>query len=445
MRIAQICRLYLAVPPVDYGGTERTVAQMTTFLAATQGHDVTLYAASDSDIIAYAQNCIKQMELTSYLVEAEHLKIVNSDGRTGSIRLRGVGLAAFGFNDPADDVKHARLVDQLLYDDAKTPFDIVHCHAPQLMDKFIYASAVADKTLVHQHNLALDASYSDQPYPLICISASQGALMREKYGAKVHSIIYHGLEARSYQPTIEHAGFAAWVGRFSKEKGADYAIKIAREAGLPLVLAGTISEVDSDTQRHFDEDVKPYIATKDKSFLDRIKAMSCQEVRREIAIIAEKTGTASPVIFCGAANEDQKASLYKNAAVTLFPISWPEPFGLVMIESMAFGTPVVGFKSFAGTPCGAVAEVIDEAMTGFAISPQTEAQAVRQGAKAAKNALSLDRKLVRRAFELKWTSEKVAQQLTSAYILFLEAASKTHEPSHPAVEMNSYQARLRVP
>jgi glycosyltransferase involved in cell wall biosynthesis len=261
--------------------------------------------------------------------------------------------------------------------------------------------------------------YRGNPYPLICISHSQAELLKAKYNAIVYDVVHNGLDSYTHSPTTEHAGYVAWIGRFSANKGAHRAIRIAQQASVPLVMAGAIFKRDSDSQRHFDEQIRPHIDIYDPNFLARIAAMSSQEVRAEIASIQSTAGKAAPVIFSGPANNRQKQVLYGNAVATLFPISWPEPFGRVMIESMACGTPVIAYKSVGDVHCGAVAEVIDHGVTGFALSAKDEGDGINQAAKAIRSSTSLDRAVVRRVFDQKWTSERVARQLDNIYLRFM--------------------------
>jgi glycosyltransferase involved in cell wall biosynthesis len=273
--------------------------------------------------------------------------------------------------------------------------------------------------LVHAHNPKLESSYREHPYPLICVSHSQAALLKDKYNALVYDVIHHGLDSYTHSPTADHAGYVAWIGRFSANKGADRSIRIARQAAIPLVMAGVIFAIDPDSRRHFDERIKPQIDIYDPTFLTRITSMNSREVRAEIVSMQRTFGKRAPVIFSGPADEGQKQALYGNAMATLFPISWPEPFGRVMIESMACGTPVVAYKSFGVVRCGAVAEIIDDGVTGFALSVRDESDGMEQAAKAIVAAGVMDRAAVRRVFDRKWTSERVAHQIDDAYLRFV--------------------------
>ena len=172
----------------------------------------------------------------------------------------------------------------------------------------------------------------------------------------------------------------------------------------------------SESARHFEEDIKPHIDRNDASLLDRMSLLTAAEVRKEIA----KAGTQSPVIFCGEANETGKQALFGHAQATLFPISWPEPFGRVLIESMACGTPVVGYAQLGDVHCGSVGEVIENGVSGYTIYARDESDGVQRAVEAVQTAGKMDRALIRKVFDRDWTSARVAKQLDVVYKRFLQ-------------------------
>jgi len=421
MKVARIGNLFQPIPAIEYGGTQRSMAQMTAFQAALCAHDITLYASDDSEIIAFSQNISDKLGLSSRVdLSGKSISIRNEDGHMGRIILKSCGISSIGYEDPGEKEKHDRLFSELVRDEKEKPFDLIHCHNRALMAGHIIPQGLFPKTLVHQHNISLERSYADYAYPIICISEDQAKRMRKKYKANVYAVIYHGLDSFAYAPTTESAGYLAWIGRFLKEKGAHRAIDIAREAGRPLVIAGLVYEKKRDSITHFNEDILPLVDIHDPTFLDRTVGMTASEVRQEIEEMGKRTGKKNPVLFCGPANERQKQALYGHAAATLFPISWAEPFGRVMIESMACGTPVIGYESLGDDKCGSVAEVIENGATGFLLSPRDESDGIRMAAEAAVKIGDLDRRRVRAVFERDWTSERVARQLDETYRAFLE-------------------------
>lgn len=442
MRIARIGGLTYPIPAPEYGGTQRSMAQMTAFQAALCAHDITIYAPQDSTIISFTQDVGNKLGLATQVdTNGDSIAIRNPDGRIGRVTFKSGGIHSTGLTDPDESAKNKELFQVLLRDEREQPFDLIHCHARRLMASSIIPNGLAPKTLVHQHNAGLEKTYERHPYPLICISENQADHMRKDYNAQVFDVIYHGLDSSAYRATTEHAGYLAWIGRFLVEKGADRAIRIAKAADKPLILAGMVYEQKTDSVRHFNEDVKPYIDVHDPEFLNRIQGMQPSAIRQEIAAIEKKTGIKNPAIFCGSANEDQKQTLYGNAQATLFPISWAEPFGRVMIESMACGTPVIGNRQLGAIDCGSVAEVIDQGITGFSIASRNEGDALQRAVEAVALTSTMDRKAVRTHFDQRWTSEINAHRLDAAYRRFLslpEEPANKRELSHSQVPNASF-------
>ena len=158
-------------------------------------------------------------------------------------------------------------------------------------------------------------------------------------------------------------------GRISPEKRPDRAIRIARAAGIPLKIAAKVDKVDED---YFRNDILPLI-------------------------------DGPGVEFIGEINEHEKTKFLGDAAALLFPVDWPEPFGLVMIEAMACGTPVLAFR------CGSIPEVIDDGVTGNVVESEEEAIA------ALPAILSYDRRAVRQRFEQRFTATRMAKNYVSTY------------------------------
>jgi len=182
--------------------------------------------------------------------------------------------------------------------------------------------------------------------------------------------VLHGMPANLLTPRPVEQRYFAFLGRISPEKGADKAIRIAAAAGVKLKMA---AKVDSADQRYWDEEIAPLIA-------------------------------ASPhVEFIGEINDAQKPDFLSGAHALLFPIDWPEPFGLVMIESMACGTPVIAFNR------GSVPEVIDHGLTGFIVPDEPAAIA------AIGSLDRLDRKAVRARFEQRFTARRMAEDYLDVY------------------------------
>jgi glycosyltransferase involved in cell wall biosynthesis len=182
--------------------------------------------------------------------------------------------------------------------------------------------------------------------------------------------VHHGMPARLLTPQPVTQSYFAFLGRISPEKGADKAIRIAAAAGVKLRIA---AKVDVADQRYWEDEIRPLV-------------------------------DASPhVEFIGEINDAQKPAFLSGAHALLFPIDWPEPFGLVMIEAMACGTPVIAFNR------GSVPEVVDHGLTGFIVPDESAAVA------AIDNLDRLDRRLVRQQFERRFTSWRMAQDYLDVY------------------------------
>jgi glycosyltransferase involved in cell wall biosynthesis len=175
--------------------------------------------------------------------------------------------------------------------------------------------------------------------------------------------------------------YLAFLGRISPEKRPDRAIEIARRAGMPLKIA---AKVDPADKRYFHETIEPLLAS-------------------------------SNVEFVGEINDAGKSAFLGNAAALLFPIDWPEPFGLVMIEAMACGTPVIAWRE------GSVPEVVDEGRTGYIVDSIEDAVArVRESA-------GLDRGRIRRRFEERFDAARMAADYEALYLRMVEGTSQRLE------------------
>ncbi len=182
--------------------------------------------------------------------------------------------------------------------------------------------------------------------------------------------VHHGMPGRLLTPQPVTPSYLAFLGRISPEKGVDKAIRIAGAAGAKLKIA---AKVDVADLKYWQDEIKPLV-------------------------------DASPhVEFIGEINDAQKPAFLSGAHALLFPIDWPEPFGLVMIEAMACGTPVIAFNR------GSVPEVVDHGLTGFIVSDESAAVA------AIDNLDRLDRRQVRQQFERRFTSWRMAQDYLDVY------------------------------
>lgn len=197
--------------------------------------------------------------------------------------------------------------------------------------------------------------------------------------AKWLKTVYHGLPEHLYTPQPVEQRYLAFLGRISPEKRVDTAIHIAQRCGLPIRIAAKVDEADRE---YFERQIRPLLGQ-------------------------------PGVEFVGEISDGQKAEFLSGAHALLFPIDWPEPFGLVMIEAMACGTPVIAFNR------GAVPEVVEDGVTGFIVEDEI-------GAIAAVNRLGrVPRAGVRRRFEERFTSHRMASEYLDAYQSVIRAAKRS--------------------
>jgi glycosyltransferase involved in cell wall biosynthesis len=274
-------------------------------------------------------------------------------------------------------------------------FDMLHFHTDLVHFPVFSASGHATLTTLHgrQDLFELQDFYSTFPdMPLVSISDAQRLPIAD---ANFAGTVLHGLPTDLLAPTYRPSGnYLAFLGRISPEKRVDRAIEIARRGGLQLLIAAKVDRAD---ESYFRECIAPLL---------------------------EGEG----VTFVGEITERQKARFLGEARVLLFPINWPEPFGLVMIEAMACGTPVLAFN------CGSVPEVIDAGVTGCIVNDMGEAdQAVRW-------AMSLDRRRVRERFERRFTARRMAED----YVLLYEGLLGAKHVAPSIVPFTSASVRRHV-
>jgi glycosyltransferase involved in cell wall biosynthesis len=260
-------------------------------------------------------------------------------------------------------------------------FDVLHFHIDFL--HYPLTRDFLDRTVTTQHGRLdspeLKRLYETFPeFPLVSISDAQREPIPSVNWA---GTVYHGLPRDLFPFTGKPGGdYLAFLGRVSPEKGLDRAIAIASSAGMRLKVAAKIDKADRD---YWDEVIGPMIATHPN------------------------------VEYVGEIDEHQKAEFLGQAHALLFPIDWPEPFGLVMIEAMACGTPVIAFRR------GAVPEIIDEGVSGFVVDDVGGAVAAVQRAE------ELDRAIVRSAFDHRFTVERMAEDYLAIYRDLADAGAQT--------------------
>jgi glycosyltransferase involved in cell wall biosynthesis len=235
-------------------------------------------------------------------------------------------------------------------------FDIIHFHTDMI--HFPFFEDMAERTLTTLHGRLDIKGLSDvyrrwSQFQLVSISDSQR----------------RALPGDLYRYGPGGGGYLAFLGRISPEKGPERAIGIAKALGMPLKIA---AKVDPADRTYFEEEIEPLL---DHPLID----------------------------FIGEIGDGQKPAFLGDAAALLFPIDWPEPFGLVMIEAMACGTPVVAFD------CGSVPEVIEDGLTGFIVEDKDAA------VHAVRRAVKLDRRRIHAQFELRFSAIAMARRYLDLY------------------------------
>jgi glycosyltransferase involved in cell wall biosynthesis len=269
-------------------------------------------------------------------------------------------------------------------------FDILHFHIDQFHFPLFRTIAHRTVTTLHGrqdlHDLKpLYVGFSDMP--LVSISNAQ---RKPIANANFVGTVYHGLPSQLLKPTYRPNGnYVAFLGRISPEKRPDRAIRIARALEIPLKIAAKVDKVD---EAYFREKIVPLL-------------------------------NQPGVEFIGEIDERTKSEFLGNAQALLFPIDWPEPFGLSMIESMACGTPVLAFR------CGSVPEIVDPGVTGVIVDTMDEA------IRTLPQVLALDRRAVRQRFEHRFSVARMAKDYVHVY------RSLLRRPSLP--ERDAAVARLQ--
>lgn len=262
---------------------------------------------------------------------------------------------------------HIYLLERVLRE--KDEFDLIHFHIDYLHFPLSRGHSLAQVTTLHGRLdipdlMPLYREFSDMP--LISISdAQRGPISWANWQGTVH----HGLPIDSFQPVLSPGQYLAFLGRVSPEKGLDHAIEIAKRCEMPLKVAAKIDRADRD---YFEARIKPMM---DHSLIE----------------------------FVGEIKEGEKNDFLGHAKALLFPINWEEPFGIVMIEAMACGVPVIAYRR------GSVPEIIEDGVSGRIVHDVDSAVA------AVARLSEIDRRVCRRRFEERFTAKRMAQDYVTVY------------------------------
>ncbi len=360
MKIAQIASPWIAIPPKNYGGTENVLFTLVEEQVA-QGHKVTLFAPGDAKTSARLVSFFPQSLLAAGETWQAHLK------------------AYYHFE---------RTVEYLKEHD----FDVVHMHLSSAADLYLFPLVAS---LATPHVATLHSPFpfdttskgrlckADDYYmpwlsavPMVAISHSAQAAAPQDL--RFVGVVYHGLSLNDFRPTRAKQGdFFVWLGRFAREKGAHLAIEAAKRAGVPLVLAGTIDRYRQESIRYFHDEIEPQI--------------DGQQIK-----------------YVGSVNLRQKRSLFSRARAFLNPIEWEEPFGMVMLESLALGCPVISFER------GATSEIIADGRTGFLV------QRLDEMVDAIARIDEIDREATRAYIDQHFSARVMAENYTQIYQKVME-------------------------
>jgi glycosyltransferase involved in cell wall biosynthesis len=354
MKIAHIAPPWLTIPPKNYGGTEIVVYNLIEEQVA-MGHDVTLFAPNDAKTSAKVVSFFPSSLIGCEVPWHAHLK------------------AYYHYHKAVEYIRSHH-------------FDVVHTHLSSSADMYVYPllSSVSTPVVATLHSrFPFDRVGSwmgdaDQYYlewlasvPVIAISESARADV--PYKLNFVGVIYHGLPTQAFSLTVEQPeDFLLWLGRFVPEKGAHLAVEAAKASGRPLVLAGTVDQHVPDSVNYFERAIKPQIDD--------------QQIR-----------------YVGPVDMQQKIDLFSRAYGLLNPISWKEPFGMVIIEAMAVGCPIISFAQ------GSIPELVCHGKSGFLVDDMDEMLHYIE------KIGSLDREAIRAYAEQNFSVKVMAENYIRAY------------------------------
>ncbi len=368
MRIAHIAPAWISVPPKAYGGTENVVSSLIEEQIA-QGHDVTLFSPGDAQTSARLISFFTHSLFEEGVPWEAHLK------------------AYYHLHKSVDYLrKHAE------------DFDIIHTHLSSSSDMYIFPlmaslpipfvttlhSAFPFDRISDKWTGDADSYYMEwiAKSHMVAISESARQKAKKDFFINFIGVVHHGIAMNNVVvPQSKPENFLVWLGRLVPDKGAHIAIEVAKKAGIPLILAGIVDNNIPQARRYFKEQIEPAIDGKQ-------------------------------IQYIGPINTKQKNDLLGRARAMLNPIQWEEPFGMVMIEAMATGCPVISFKR------GAAAEIIESGVTGFLVDTPDEML------KCLAQIDSLDRHEVRKHVQEHFSACAMARNYTRLYLRVIAESEK---------------------
>jgi glycosyltransferase involved in cell wall biosynthesis len=327
--------------------------------------------------------------LTEELVRQGHdvTLFASGDSQTSAKLVAGCPRALRLDATCVDTLAHQLVLLERVFERAAS-FDVIHFHCDYLHFPWSRRHPCRRVTTLHGRLNIPDLEPLYREFvgePVVSISDAQ---RRPLPLANWQGTVYHGLPEDSYRPREGPGHYLAFLGRISPEKRVDRAIDIARRAGMPLKIAAKVDAADRD---YYKDQIEPLLRA-----------------------------NRSHVEFIGEIGDAQKSDFLGNAHALLFPIDWPEPFGLVMIEALACGTPVIAFRN------GSVPEVMDDGVTGFVVESTDEAVA------AVGRVASLSRAECRRTFERRFSVRRMATDYLAIYRRLLRGAAPGLDGRRPS-------------
>ena len=359
LRIGILAPPWVPVPPPAYGGTEAVIDNLARSLQA-RGHDVRLFTVGES-------TCP-----------------VPRDSLFATARV--------AMGDSTEEAAHV-----LAGYDALADMDIIHDHT--VLGPLIAATRPHTPPVVVTHHTPFTSSVQrvlQESTPAVSVVAISHSPARSAGPVPIRSVIHHGLDLQQYQPGPGDGQYLAFIGRMSPDKGVDTAVRVAKRAGLPLMIA---SKMRTTAERaYFSERVAPLLDAGDPQ-------------PEEMPLQA-------------------RIELLQRATALVNPIRWPEPFGLVMIEALAAGTPVIGRAQ------GASPEIIEDGRTGFLCDTEDEMVA------AVSRVNSIDRRVCRAIAVQRFSADRMARDYEDLYGRILATARHRRPAFHVgsnAPEIHSWQ------
>lgn len=350
LKIAQLSTPFFSVPPKNYGAIEY-IAYLLTEELVKRGHEVTLLATGESKT---SGSLISIYEKELRPVDAEAL-----------------------FSPLAYKLPWMQSLPSLLHInklmERADEFDVIHNHFHYL--PLFFSNLIKTPMVNTYHGNFLYAAESPIELSLLehykrsnWVAISESQKRNCPVDLSFSGVIYHGIDLSKYAYDRGGREYLAWLGRINPQKGITEAIKVAKAVGKKLVIAGIVNKRDED---FFKKEVEPHLG--------------------------------DGVEYIGPISSLEKSKMLGEALALLYPVTWDEPFGLVMIEAMATGTPVIGFNK------GAVPEVVIDGQTGFVV------QSTEQMIEAVRKIGQIDRSACRRHVEEKFTVEKMVDGYEEVY------------------------------